>query len=230
MNYFSRSFLIAFGFLSAVALAAAGDRFINNPNQDKDVIIQVNDGGVTKPVITAKGDTGELIVGTTTVSTVKANGTNTDLTLEAVGSGGALVVKTNGTEKARINQLGQFLLSETSLSIYSLKMRAGNTGTIVSGGTFDITVDAQFAGLISTACNNAGNGNVQTQKITAVGFSGGSGGPSPTTISTGNGAGGQCAHTVTVPSAGVIRITNSSACTGASSMRCSWFALVQQTD
>lgn len=62
-KYFTRPFLISLGFLSAVALAAAGDRFINNPNQDKDIVIQVNDGGVTKEAIKVTGSTGATTIG-----------------------------------------------------------------------------------------------------------------------------------------------------------------------
>ena len=52
--------LLLFFLLATTAFGAEGDRFISNPNQDKDIVIQVNDGGVKKDVVKAVGATGKI--------------------------------------------------------------------------------------------------------------------------------------------------------------------------
>ncbi len=83
-------------FTATICFAAAGDRYIENPTQDKDVYIQVNKGGVKTTVLKAngasgrvelKGDTsgvsvatgyvGEKINGTTISSSVSISGAGT---------------------------------------------------------------------------------------------------------------------------------------------------------
>lgn len=47
--------------LSACAMAAAGDKYINNSNLDRDVVITVNKGGVQTEALTIQGSTGNLL-------------------------------------------------------------------------------------------------------------------------------------------------------------------------
>ena len=45
---------------STMAFGADGDRYIQNPNQDKDIIFQVNDGGVKTDVLKINGANGSV--------------------------------------------------------------------------------------------------------------------------------------------------------------------------
>ncbi len=53
-------FGILLAFTATIALAAAGDRFIENTTVDKDIFIQVNDGGVKTSVLKANGAVGKV--------------------------------------------------------------------------------------------------------------------------------------------------------------------------
>jgi hypothetical protein len=119
---------------------------------------------------------------------------------------------------------GKMYISENAPTNFPGMFRSGESGTIAAAGTYDITVTPSlYFGMLGISCNNIGNGNIQTQKLVHVSWQGGGGGPSPTNITSVNGSGGGCSYTVGNPSAGIIRITNSSACTGASPMLCKWF-------
>jgi hypothetical protein len=275
-KYFTRPFLIFFAFLSAVALAAAGDRFINNPNSNADVVIQVNKAGSTTEAIRATGSTGAVSLGvssnpqthtvngalavsrssaTADFSLIRTTSSSGGAGLQTSGNGSLGTLSfTNGSSAAPFTNTvggydtggawtigatsstqthivnGKITLSESGLA-YPALIRSGHIASIASGATSDVTgFTGQFQGIFSVACNNTGNGNVQSMKLFSLGFAGGGGGLGSSQLNTANGTGGACNFTVTVPTSGTIRITNSGTCTGASPMTCHWWALVGQTD
>lgn len=57
-----KKYLIFLFVFATVALGAAGDRYISNPTQDKNIILQVNDGGVKTDAITIEGSTGIVTI------------------------------------------------------------------------------------------------------------------------------------------------------------------------
>lgn len=171
---------------------------------------------------------------------IPCTGNSCKLLFETTGSGGAKVSSGNvdglgkwtlgptaSTETHSVNGKLKF----TEATTFPAELRSGVSGAIVPAGTYDITTPAvNYFGTLSISCNNTGNGNIQTQRLVHVSWQGGAGGPAPSTFSTLNGPGGACGFTVTNPAASIIRITNSSTCTGASNMQCKWHLTSQQVD
>lgn len=122
---------------ATVALAAAGDKFITNTNIDKDVIIEVNDGGVNTQSLIVTGATGA-------VSIKGSDGTDSDVvgrvgeTICATGTGGVTTVsadtEVDATGMSVPLTAGKWLVR---YDISALLIRVGTTGNV--RGRFRIT-------------------------------------------------------------------------------------------
>jgi hypothetical protein len=62
---------------STLALGASGDRYIQNPNQDKDIIFQVNKGGTKTDAFIISGTSGGIVSGFANVRGSEGAGTTT---------------------------------------------------------------------------------------------------------------------------------------------------------
>jgi len=128
--------------------ALAADNPISCSGASCKVTIQPRTSGGVQTTIGQFDGTGVFTVGTTTAATVKANGTNTDLTLEAVGSGGAVVFKTNGAERGRANQDGLWTLNREHVN-------SGQGTAIATSGTIVLTHGFDtFGGWATVTCFN----------------------------------------------------------------------------
>lgn len=148
--------LVAASIATADTATTGGARVVENPTSDGNLVLRINDGGTKKDAISitgstalttigASGETGThsfnggmsttlgLTVGPSGAGFVKAGGANSDLTLEAVGSGGAVIFKTNVGEAGRTNQLGAWTLGPTS---------GGATHTLKSGGNTRVDISS----------------------------------------------------------------------------------------
>lgn len=94
-----KRYLILVSFLFAtIALASAGDRFITNTNQDKDVIIQVNKGGVVTDAMKIAGSTSNVDIGPAVGSFTAINTVNDAAGVSILnqnGGGGTKLTITN---------------------------------------------------------------------------------------------------------------------------------------
>lgn len=95
---------------STVLLAAAGDRFFINTNQDKDIILQVNDGGVATDAL-------------------KVTGATSRVTLGKSGETGAHTVNGGLSITGDINSSGMILSGGTGI-----RQISGGNSTIVANG------------------------------------------------------------------------------------------------
>lgn len=164
--------------------------------------------------------------------------TGADSYVSAASSNGSLVIgadennevassvmsfRVDGTERMRINTSGNLLVGTTSPGTMSASsqpvvVRSGATGIInarndnvANNGTLDITVSsggAGFAGLLVVQNTNLGTANARTQATFSVLGRGTD--AAATQIATRNGTNGGQTFSITFPSAGVIRITNTS--------------------
>jgi hypothetical protein len=147
---------------------------------------------------------------------------------------GNLVLGTGSVERMRINSSGNLLVGTTSpgsmsASSQPVVVRSGATGIInarndnvANSGTLDITVSSGgggFAGLLVVQNINLGSANNRTQTTFSVLGRGTD--AAATQITTRNGSVGGASFSVTFPSAGLIRITNTSG--GVTSITASFF-------
>lgn len=130
--------------LASTAFAAEGDRFIVNPNQDKDIVIRVNDGGVNTDAITIDGATASTLLpaGSATVPSfgwaADADGTGTGIYRSAAN---AIAFTTNGVSRGTVSATGPWTIGSTGLSgAITHTMNLGN-----SGGTLTINSSAALA-------------------------------------------------------------------------------------
>ncbi len=149
-----------------------------------------------------------------------SGGSSTDASLTAVnnllfGAGGS-------TERARIDSSGNLLVGTTSVGTFSGNnvVRIGSAGAIItqsdtlddSGTDFtDINLETTgggYQGFMLVSNTATGGANVRTQTTFSV-FGRGTD-ASIQQIATDDGTSGACVFTVTVPSNGVIRVTNTS--------------------
>jgi hypothetical protein len=107
-KFFTRPFLITLGFLSAVALAAAGDRFVNNPNLDSDIKIQVNDGGSTTTPLQIKGSTTQTLLNDGSVSAPSIGFQNSSTTGLYRSGSNAIGISINGAVGANVSSPGEW--------------------------------------------------------------------------------------------------------------------------
>jgi Chaperone of endosialidase len=135
--------------LEAAKAATQSFSKVKNQTSNANISICVNNAGTEKCGLTVEGTTGTAIIGTTTNATVKANGTNTDLTLEAVGSGGAVVFKANGAERGRVDQNGTIKIG--AVTTVGNGFRAGQFHSADNSSTETVLIDNRFATVNSSS-------------------------------------------------------------------------------
>jgi hypothetical protein len=138
----------------------------------------------------------------------------------------AIVFQTNGaSERARLDASGRLLVGTTSTDMAGSSQGAvvsvGTTGVInarnnsvANSGTLDITINSGgggFAGLLVVQNTQVSDAGLRTQSTFSVIGRGTD--AAATQIATRNGASGGRSFTVTFPSNGVVRITNTSGAT-----------------
>lgn len=146
---------------------------------------------------------------------------NLDTLIFGDSSSNYIYFRTNASERVRIDSAGRLLVGSTvsgtasgdglvKLGVYGHCI--SQTGTsIASGSSVDLTVvtsGAGYQGFLSVANTLDGNANSRTQTTYSVFGRGAS--STITQIATANGSTSGASFTVTTPSNGVIRITNTS--------------------
>jgi hypothetical protein len=124
--------LLLLFFVAVTAFGAEGDRFISNPNQDKDISIQVNDGGVKNDAI--------KVTGSTSLSTIGKSGETGTHTINGAVTATSSVTSSTLVTAPRINVTGTSVLSIGAADAVSANLYYG----AVSSGT----------NTCSTACSN----------------------------------------------------------------------------
>ena len=143
---------------------SSGTAFITTNATDADFTIETVSGGTTKigtsgnklsilagvgnMILSKPSSDTILTIGTTgEVPTIKAGGTNTDLKLEAIGSGGNLYFYTNSTLKMIVNAAGNVGIGSTSPTNLITLQKLGSVsttpgidfrGTLSFGGAYNI--------------------------------------------------------------------------------------------
>jgi hypothetical protein len=174
---------------------------------------------------------------TTSAHTIRSGGgTGNSLIIETqtANSNGQILFQTNAAERMRIDSSGNLLVGTTTpgamqASSQSVVVKAGVTGvvnarndSVADNGTVDITVfsgGGGFAGLLVVQNILVATANSRTQTTFSVLGRGTD--AEALQISTRNGSTGGSAFSVTFPSTGVIRITNTSG--GTASITASFF-------
>ena len=135
-----KKYLLGLLFFSGIALAAAGDRFISNPTQDKNIVFQVNKGGTVTDALTIYGASG--VAASTVATNIRASegaGTTTltvaDSPNQVFNLSGArtLVLATTGVKagyKYVIENRATFLLTIQSSNLTTMTMANVAVGSV----------------------------------------------------------------------------------------------------
>jgi hypothetical protein len=138
-------------FTATICFAAAGDRFIANPTQDKDVVIQVNKGGTTVEAFKVFGATG--VASATIAANIRASegaGTTTLTIADAprqifnLSAARTVVLPTTSVKSGY-----ELVLENRGAFDLTVQASGGNALTIANSANLDATIQKGFVRLVS---------------------------------------------------------------------------------
>jgi hypothetical protein len=129
-------------FTATICFAAAGDRFIENPNQDKDIIMQVNDGGVKTQVFKAVGSTGLVAIplAASAMSDVEATRLGLKQYLHGTTYNAGVAPTVSGTGSPTIVR-AVFIPYQMQDGSWRMRLNIGLTISLASRSSYNVTIN-----------------------------------------------------------------------------------------